>query len=79
MAVNKDQTIVLAFGERQYKVVTITNSTAYVPGEWLNKPVVDALCKDKNWQVTMAQDQLLQSLFSGVTGRVISTMPLPGV
>lgn len=36
-----------------YKVITAKNSTDYTPGEHLLKDVVDALCHNPRWEVTI--------------------------
>lgn len=57
----KMKTITLASGyhgsminePKQYKVLQITDSTAYLPGDQLTKKMVDSLCEAKDWKVTI--------------------------
>ena len=38
-----------------FKVVVVKNSTAYVPGQMLDRKDVDALCSQIGWDVTLVQ------------------------
>jgi len=70
----KEVKIGLVWGVRQYEVKTITNSTRFKPGEWLNVDVVEQLCNDPNWDVSIADNQFL-SILLGQIGRI----PTPAV
>jgi len=62
----------LVYGQKalggQYEVKTITNSTLFTPGQWLDPPRVQALCDDPTWDVTIADDQTFQMILSTVLG-----------
>ena len=58
----------LVWGERQYEVKTITNSTRYTPGQWLNPPEVQKLCDDAAWDVTITDDQTFQLIVGAIAG-----------
>lgn len=49
-----------------YKVISITNTTWYKPGEWLSEDVVTACCQTKGWSVTMAHDDFFKNLLMQV-------------
>ena len=36
-----------------YKVLVVKNSTEYYPGQEMSKSTVDALCADRQWDVTI--------------------------
>lgn len=38
---------------RQWKVLQVTDSVKFNPGQWLEKPEVQALCEDGAWKVTI--------------------------
>lgn len=38
---------------KDYKVVTVKNSTEFAPGAILNKRTVDEMCAAKHWDVTI--------------------------
>jgi hypothetical protein len=72
----KRYTIGLIWGTLgQYQVKTITNSTEFKPGEWLSVAQVDGLCKRPDWQVSIADDQLLTQLL----GLAVSHIPIPAL
>lgn len=74
----KKHELMLVWGTHQYLVKSITNSTKHKPGEWLNPSVVQELCDDPDWQVTIADDQIITNIVGTVLGHV-PTMPLPPV
>lgn len=38
---------------KDYRVISVTNSTAYHPGQIIDKSEVDELCKMASWDVTV--------------------------
>jgi len=42
---------------REYRVLVVKNSTEFSPGQVLERRVVDALCADKRWDVTIVPQQ----------------------
>lgn len=61
----------------QYQVKTISNSTEFKPGEWISVAQAEEVCRRPNWQVTIADDQLLMQLFGMALSHVaISSVPL---
>jgi hypothetical protein len=38
-----------------FKVISAKKSTEYLPGTVLTRKEVDALCHDRNWEVTLVQ------------------------
>jgi len=40
---------------KSYRVESITNSTEYMPGEYMGKETVDMLSRKTAWQVTIVQ------------------------
>ena len=54
MAANT-QRITLAHTQRAWRIVRVTNSTAFTPGEYLEKPEVDLHCDSAEWDVTIQE------------------------
>lgn len=42
-----------AGSEKRYRVVSCKNSTDHQPGQYLTPKQVDAMCVDRNWEVTI--------------------------
>jgi len=63
----------IAWGmEKQYQVKTITNSTKYTPGQWLDIPDVEALCADPNWDVVITDDVNFGAVIAAFLGAAVT-------
>jgi hypothetical protein len=62
----------LIWGQSQYQVKTITNSTAYKPDQWLDEEIVAKLCSEEypNWDISMSNDQTFQQILGMVSSHV---------
>lgn len=51
----KTKTLKLSYGKisGDYKVVQITDSVEFHPGQYLKKDEIEALCARKDWKVTI--------------------------
>jgi hypothetical protein len=67
--------LVLAWYVHEYKVLSITGTTYYKPGEWLSPEVVEQCCALPNWTVTMTDNSMLASFLS-IFGQAKSVVPL---
>lgn len=67
--------LVLMYGEftHAFKVLSITNTTWYLPKMWLSKEIVDKLNERDNWQVTIVEDHILQNIAATIAGK----LPVP--
>ena len=58
----KQVNLILAWGklpvetEGRYKVVSITNSVEFHPGQWVDKDTIAKVNERPNWQITSAED-----------------------
>lgn len=69
----KPITVLLAYGIRQYRVTSVTNTTILKPGMWLSEEYVTELCVHPDWTVTMADDQIVGQLM----GLALGALPVP--
>ena len=67
-------TLTLAYFINSYKVVSISNSTYYRPGEWMSVEVAQDCCNIDNWQVVMADNQFIQSLIGVAAGAITGSL-----
>jgi len=51
---------------KAYKVISITSTTWYKPGEWLSEEVVTQCCQTKGWNVTMAHDDFFKNALMSI-------------
>jgi hypothetical protein len=47
--------IKLGYYDGRYTVISVKNSTRYVPGQVLSQEIVDGLCQDKYWEVVIVK------------------------
>ena len=71
--------MILLYGEfkHEFKVLSITNTTWYLPKMWLTKEIVDQLYLRDNWEVDIIEDHLLQTIFSNIAGKIPLPLPIP--
>jgi hypothetical protein len=56
--------LTLTYYVNAYKVTSIKNSTWYRPGMWLSSDVVQQICETPGWDVTIIDNQILQTLWN---------------
>lgn len=67
---------------KQYKVVSITNTTTLKPGMWLEPDYVEQICKlaqkpGSDWSVQCVDNDLAQELTGAAVSAVSKAIPLP--
>ena len=73
----KPITISLAWYIKEYKVVSVTNTTAFKPGEWKTPEEVERWCQRPGFTVIMADNSLLQEVTGALITNAVKAIPIP--
>lgn len=67
---SKKHILSLSFAFNDYKVVSVTNSTHFKPGDLLSIETVTAVCDDPNWEVQMVDPDIASHIFNFIRGLI---------
>ena len=56
--------------KKEYKVLSIKNTTWYRPGSWLPEETISKVCALDNWTVTILADDLWSNMANFVGGKI---------
>ena len=70
VAKGKTVELTVAWYLKDYKVISITNTTYLKPGMWLTPRALEQANQWDGWQVTVVDNEVLSNITSAIIGRV---------
>ena len=66
--------------KHQFQIISITDTTWYLPGMWLSIEVINQINNRKHWTVTMIHDDLIKNILTGIANHIsLPTVTVPTV